>query len=33
MDADERVRRQAVRRVLGGERAVEVAKALGRSER
>lgn len=33
MDADERVRRQAVRRVLGGERAVEVARALGRSER
>jgi len=33
MDADERVRRQAVRRVLAGERVVEVARALGRSER
>jgi transposase len=33
MDAEERVRRQAVRRVLGGERAVEVAKGFGRSER
>ena len=33
MDAEERARRQAVRRVLGGERAVEVARALGRSER
>ncbi len=33
MDAEERARRQAVRRVLEGERAVEVARALGRSER
>ena len=33
MDAEERARRQAVRRVLEGERAVEVAAALGRSER
>lgn len=33
MDADERVRRQAVRRVLGGERVADVAVALGRTER
>lgn len=33
MDAEERVRRQAVRRVLAGERVAEVAAALGRTER
>lgn len=33
MDAEERVRRQAVRRVMAGERAGEVAAALGRTER
>lgn len=33
MDSEERARRQAVRRVMAGERAVEVASALGRTER
>src|SRR5579859_7173483 len=33
MDAEERARRQAVRRVMAGERAAEVAQALGRTER
>lgn len=33
MDADERQRVEAVRRVLAGERAVDVAAARGRSER
>ena len=33
MDTEERVRREAVRRVLAGEFIVDVARALGRTER